>query len=102
MSVVQGKISIAQGNIFWSGKFEQRWFFLEQRWFKGLKISVPQRKCRKNSVDQIFFKLNGISVDSSIALLEVALLKDLLYNSQKAARVDSGIEMWRDSGHIYM
>ena len=29
----------------------------------------------------MFLKLNGISVDSRIALLEVALLKDLLYVS---------------------
>ena len=115
ISVVQGIISIAQGNIYWSGKFEQCWFFLEQHWFKGLKISVAQGKCRKNSIDQIFLKLNGISVDSRTALLKVALLKELLYIYNTSLEINRVVwslcslyqkkipilpPLWEKSGHL--
>ena len=52
-----------------SRRFEQCWFFLDC-WFKGPKIRLAQGKCWKNSVDQIYLKLNGISVDSRTGILD--------------------------------
>ena len=63
ISTVQGKIRIARGNFHCSRRFEQCWFFFEC-WFKGPKIRLAQGKCWKNSGDQIYLKLNGISIDS--------------------------------------
>ena len=78
ISIAQEKISVVQISLTTEIFLEQCWSFLEQRWFDGLKISVTQGKCRKNSVAQIFLKLNAISVASRTALLKVALLKDPL------------------------
>ena len=98
--------------------FDLRYFFyifLEQHWFKGQKISVAQGKCRKNSIDQIFLKLNGISVDSRTALLKVALLKKLLYIYNTSLEINRVVwslcslyqkkipilpPLWEKSGHL--